>query len=39
VCFGLLPVLCSEREVAVLHPVAYNQVPGARANGVNGPKR
>ena len=31
--FGLLPVLCSEREVAVLHPVAYDQVPGARATG------
>ena len=33
VFFGLLPVLCSEREVAVLHPVAYDQVPGARATG------
>src|SRR6516162_1773893 len=31
--FGLLPVLGSEREVAVLHPVAYDQVPGARATG------
>jgi len=27
VFFGLLPVLCSEREVAVLHPVAHDQVP------------
>src|SRR5262249_45911439 len=33
VFFGLLPVLCSEREGAVLHPVAYDQVPGARAMG------
>ena len=33
VFFGLLPVLCSEREVAVLHPVAHDQVPGARAMG------
>ena len=39
VFFGLLPVLCSEAEGAVLHPVAYDQVPGARANGVKGPKR
>src|SRR6516162_7336266 len=31
VFFGLLPVLCSEREVAVLHPVAHDQVPGARS--------
>jgi hypothetical protein len=35
VFFDLLPVLRSEREVAVLHPVACNQVPGARANGVS----
>jgi hypothetical protein len=33
VFFGLLPVLCSEREGAVLHPVAYDQVPGARGRG------
>jgi hypothetical protein len=33
VFFGLLPVLCSEREGAVLHPVAYDQVSGARAMG------
>ena len=39
VFFGLLPVLCSEAEGAVLHPVAYDQVPGARAMGVKGPKR
>src|SRR5262249_30088567 len=32
VVFGLLPVFCSERR-GVLHPVAYNQVPGARAMG------
>jgi len=29
--FGLLPVLYSERQVAILHPVACDQVPGARA--------
>jgi hypothetical protein len=33
VFFGLLPVLCSELEGAVLHPVAYDQVPGARGMG------
>ena len=34
VLFGLLPVLCSERDGAVLHPVAYDdQVPGARGMG------
>ena len=33
VVFSLLPVLCSERERAVLHPVAYDQVPGARGMG------
>ena len=33
VFFGLLPVLCSEAEGAVLHPVAYDQVPGACAMG------
>ena len=33
VFFGLLPVLCSEREGGVLRPVAYDQVPGARARG------
>src|ERR1700748_3206013 len=27
VFFGLLPVLCSEREVAVLHPVATIRFP------------
>jgi hypothetical protein len=33
VFFGLLPVRGSERQVAVLHPVACDQVPGARAMG------
>src|SRR5215831_10622971 len=33
VFFGLLPVLCSEAEGAVLDPVAYDQVPRARAMG------
>ena len=33
VFFGLLQVLCSEAEGAVLHPVAYDLVPGARAMG------
>jgi hypothetical protein len=33
VVLSLLPVLCSEREGAVLHPVAYDQVPGARGMG------
>ena len=33
VFFGLSPVLCSEAEGAVLRPVAYDQVPGARAMG------
>jgi hypothetical protein len=32
-CFGLLPVLCSERGKAVLRPVACDQVRGARGRG------
>jgi hypothetical protein len=33
ICFWFLLVLCSERERAVLHPVAYDQVRGARGWG------
>ena len=33
VFFGLLPVLCSEREGPFFIPSPYNQVPGARAMG------
>jgi hypothetical protein len=32
-CFGLLPVLCSERGKAVLRLVACDQVRGARGRG------
>jgi len=38
-CFSIYCQFFVRSGKAVLHPVAYDQVPGARAMGVKGPKR